>query len=207
MNIQNTAKSTPSTDRFLLDRREAVPALVGNPDDFLIISGLAGTVYDMTSLTNNGNNFFGLGGAMGAACMMGLGLALAQPNKKVLVATGDGELLMSLGSLATIGVINPPNLSIICVDNGHYGETGYQKTHTYRGVDIEKFAQGARIKKTCTVTKQEQIPDAARMLREGGDTSFVLLSVKPTDAPKVKLNLQGDVCRFRFRRTLLGTPQ
>ena len=80
--------------------------------------------------------------------MMGLGLALARPDKRVLVVTGDGELLMNLGALATIAVINPPNLAILCVDNGHYGETGWQKSHTSLGVDLEKIAIGAGIKRT-----------------------------------------------------------
>ncbi len=81
-----------------------------------------------------------MAGAMGGACMIGLGLALARPDKRVLVVTGDGELLMNVGALATIAVINPPNLAILCVDNGHYGETGYQKSHTSLGVDLEKIA-------------------------------------------------------------------
>ncbi|MBE0692718.1 MAG: thiamine pyrophosphate-binding protein [Aquamicrobium sp.] len=205
MNSKLTAirAAESAASRFVLDRRTAVPELVGRHEDFLIISGLAGAVYDMTALTNQGDHFYGLGGAMGAACMMGLGLALARPDKRVLVVTGDGELLMSLGSLCSIGVINPPNLSIVCVDNGHYGETGFQKTHTYRGVDIEKFAQGAGIKMTCTVSKQEEIPNASRMLREGNGTAFVLLTVAPTEAPKVKLNLDGAVCRVQFRKTQL----
>lgn len=187
--------------RFILDRRIAVPELVGRHEDFLIISGLAGAVYDMTSHTKHGDNFYGLGGAMGAASMMGLGLALARPDKRVLVVTGDGELLMALGSLCSIGVINPSNLSIVCVDNGHYGETGFQKTHTYRGVDIEKFAQGAGIKRTATVSDKAGIPAASKMLREDNGTAFVLLTVAPTEAPKVKLNLDGAVCRVKFKTT------
>jgi len=207
MNAKLTAiKSAASAaSRFVLDRKQAVPELVGNHKDFLIISGLAGAVYDMTSITDQGDHFYGLGGAMGAASMMGLGLALARPDKRVLVVTGDGELLMSLGALCTIGVINPPNLSIVCVDNGHYGETGFQKTHTYRGVDIEQFARGAGIARTCTVSRQEEIADASKMLREGNGTAFVLLTVAPTEAPKVKLNLDGAVCRVQFRKTQLPT--
>ncbi len=191
--------------RFLLDRSKAVPALVGRAEDFCIVSGLAGAFYEMAALTNNGSNYYGLGGAMGAACMMGFGLALARPEKRVLVVTGDGELLMSLGALATIGAINPPNLSILCVDNGHYGETGYQKSHTSRGIDLETFAQGAGIKMTCTVATEEHIPNGARMLRTGNGTAFVLLSVRPTDGLKVKASLDGAACRLRFRDALLGT--
>jgi thiamine pyrophosphate-dependent acetolactate synthase large subunit-like protein len=201
-NVKEVAEAV--APRFLLDRRQAVPALIGRQEDFLHISGLAGAVYDLTALTNQGNNFYGLGGAMGAACMMGLGLALARPDKRILVTTGDGELLMSLGSLTTIAVMNPPNLSILCVDNGHYGETGYQVSHTSYGVDLEKIAQGAGIKITRTVASEADIAEGARTLRQGNATSFVLLSVKATDAPKVKLNLNGAVCRDDFRKALLG---
>src|SRR5258707_4463243 len=111
-----------------------------------MIAGLAGTARDLAALTDDAAHVFGLGGAMGAACAMGLGLALARPDRRVLVLTGDGELLMNIGTLATIAVLNPPNLSIVCVDNGHYGETGYQKSHTSLGVDLEKMAIGAGLK-------------------------------------------------------------
>ena len=141
---------------------------------------------------------------MGAACIMGLGLALAQPKRKVLVVTGDGDLLMSLGSLCTIATVSPPNLSILCVDNGHYGETGYQVSHTSRCVDLEVIARGAGIRLTHSVMTEEDIAEGARLLRVGADTSFVLASVKPTDGPKGKLNLDGAECRNIFRRALLG---
>src|ERR1700730_2859041 len=126
------------TADFILDRREAVPALLGRHEDFLIVTGLAGTARDIAALTKDGEHTFTMAGAMGAACAMGLGLALARPDKRVLVITGDGELLMNVGGLATIAVMNPANLAIVCVDYGHYGETGYQKSHTSLGVDLEK---------------------------------------------------------------------
>ena len=125
---------------FVLDRIEAIPKLVGRHEDFLIVTGLAGTSRDIAALTEDGAHTYSMAGAMGGACMIGLGLALARRDKRVLVVTGDGELLMNIGSLATIAVMNPPNLSIVCVDNGHYGETGYQKSHTSLGVDLEKIA-------------------------------------------------------------------
>ena len=127
-----------------MDRREAVPALIGRHEDFLFVTGLAGTARDIAALTNDGAHIYTMAGAMGGACMIGLGLALARPDKRVLVATGDGELLMNLGALATIAVLNPANLAILVVDNGHYGETGYQKSHTSLGVDLEKIAVGLR---------------------------------------------------------------
>src|ERR1700730_1107918 len=169
------------TADFILDRREAVPALLGRHEDFLIVTGLAGTARDIAALTKDGEHTFTMAGAMGAACAMGLGLALARPDKRVLVITGDGELLMNVGTLATIAVMNPANLSIVCVDNGHYGETGYQKSHTSLGVDLEKIAIASGIKMTRTISHDAEIADGARLLRAGNGTAFVLLRVKPTD--------------------------
>lgn len=190
--------------RYTLDRITAVPAIVGNPADFLIVSGLAGTAKDMAALTNDGANYYGMAGAMGAAVSMGLGLALARPDRKVLVACGDGELLMNVGALATVSVLNPPNLRILCVDNGHYGETGYQKSHTCLGVDLEQMAIGAGIKATCSIEKEADLSKGARMLREANGACFVLLRVKPTDGPKVKRLMDPDASRVRFRLGSLG---
>ena len=200
------AEAMATSPAYALDRREAVPALVGDHKDFLIVTGLAGTAKDFASLTRDGANYFGLAGAMGAAVSIGLGLALARPDKRVLVATGDGELLMNVGALATVGVLNPPNLSILCVDNGHYGETGYQKSHTSLGVDLEQMALGAGIRSTCTIERPAGIAAGARMLRESNGTCFVLLRVKPDDPPKFKRNMDAGASRVRFRMSLLGQP-
>jgi phosphonopyruvate decarboxylase len=191
---------------FVLDRIEAVPALIGWHEDFLIIAGLAGTARDVAALTKDGAHTYALAGVMGAACAMGLGLALARPDRRVLVLTGDGELLMNIGTLATIAVLNPPNLSIVCVDNGHYGETGYQKSHTSLGVDLEKMAIGAGLKLTRTIRGAAELADGARLLRDGNGTAFVLLRVKPTDPPTYKRNLDPAMGRLRFRQALLGRP-
>lgn len=196
----------PSKAIFELDRQKALPALIGDPKDFLIVSGLAGTSKDMAALTNDGSNLYSMAGAMGAACSMGLGLALAQPEKKVLVVTGDGELLMNIGALATISVLNPSNLSVVCVDNGHYGETGNQLSHTSLGVDLEQMAIGAGIKITSTVEREDQIEEAARTLRESNGSSFVLLRVKPGDPTPYRRLMEPDACRVRFRMELLGQP-
>jgi thiamine pyrophosphate-dependent acetolactate synthase large subunit-like protein len=189
---------------FILDRCQAVPAIIGRHEDFLIVAGLAGTAKDVAALTNDGAHAFAMAGVMGAAAMMGLGLALAQPARRVLVVTGDGELLMNVGALATIAVIDPPNLSILCVDNGHYGETGYQKSHTSLGVDLEKMAIGAGVKRTRTVIEDSEIAEGARLIREGNGTAFVVLRVKPTDPPRFKRNLDPALARLRFRQALLG---
>ena len=187
---------------FVLDRVEAVPALIGRHEDFLLVTGIAGTSRDVAALADDGAHIYTMAGAMGGATMMGLGLALARPDKRVLVVTGDGELLMNLGSLATIAVLNPPNLSILCVDNGHYGETGYQKSHTSLGVDLEKIAAGSGIKRTHTVAVDADIAAGARLLREGNGTAFVLLRVKPTEPAEFKRNFDASLLRDRFRAAL-----
>jgi len=189
---------------FELDRREALPALIGRHEDFLIVAGLAGTARDIAALTQNAPHGFTMGGAMGGACMIGLGLALAQRDRRVLVVTGDGELLMNVGALATIALMNPPNLSIICVDNGHYGETGYQKSHTSLGTDLERMASGAGIKLTRTVQRAADIPSGAQLLRQGNGTVFVLLRVNTGEPPVYKRIWDPVVNRAQFRTGLLG---
>jgi phosphonopyruvate decarboxylase len=192
------------TADFALDRRAAVPALIGRHEDFLIVSGLAGTSKDVAALTRDGAHAYTMAGAMGGAAMIGLGLALARPDKRVLVVTGDGELLMNVGALATIAVMNPANLAILCVDNGHYGETGYQKSHTSLGVDLEKIAIGSGIRATRTIAGEAELADGARLLRQGNGTAFVVLRVRPTDPPAYKRNMDPAFCRNRFRTALLG---
>jgi len=178
-----------------------VPALIGRHEDFLVVSGLAGTSRDVAALTEDAAHTYTMAGAMGGACMIGLGLALARPDRRVLVVTGDGELLMNVGALATIAVMNPPDVAIVCVDNGHYGETGYQKSHWGRS---RKIAAGSGIKATRTIASREEIQDGARLLREGNGTAFVVLRVKPTDPPAFKRNMDPSACRNRFRAALLG---
>ena len=191
-----------ATPEFILDRNEAVPQLVGRHEDFLVVAGLAGTARDLTFLSRDAPHVFALAGAMGAATSIGLGLALARPERRVLVVTGDGELLMNVGTLATVAVMNPPNLAIVCVDNGRYGETGWQKSHTSLGVDLEQMAVGAGIRTTRLVTRPEQIPEASRLIRDGNGTSFVLMRVKPTESPPHKRDLDPTTERLRFRAAL-----
>jgi thiamine pyrophosphate-dependent acetolactate synthase large subunit-like protein len=191
-----------TTGNFVLERGEAVPALIGRHQDFLIVAGLGGTANDVGAVTGDAAHVYSLAGAMGAACMMGLGLALARPDKRVLVVTGDGELLMNVGALATIAVVDPANLAVLCVDNGHYGETGWQKSHTSLGVDLEQIAIGCGIKHTRTVGGAADIAAGARLLREGNGASFVSLRVKPTEPPAFRRNFDASLQRDRFRAAL-----
>ena len=190
--------------KYLLDRREALPALLGRHEDFLIVAGLSGTSRDIAALTRNGPHAYIMLGAMGGACMIGLGLALARPDRSVLVVTGDGELLMNVSALATIAVMNPPNLAIMCVDNGHYGETGCQKSHTSLGTDLAMIAGGAGIKLIRTIEQQADIAAGASLIRKANATAFVLLRVKPTEPPADQRVLDPALGRLRFRAALLG---
>lgn len=187
-----------------LDRREAVPALVGNPRDWLIVAGLAGTAKDTAAMCEPEANYFACAGVMGGAVAMGLGLALARPDRSVLVLTGDGELLMNVGSLATVAILNPPNLSIVCVDNGHYGETGYQKSHTSLGVDLAAMASGAGIPAVRSVSEADEIEEAGRLLREANGSSFVLLRITPhAPPPVIRRSLDAALSKDRFRAATL----
>lgn len=205
MDEQPTASSNTAPN-YLLDRKDAVPKLVGNHEELLIVSGLAGTSKDIAALTDDGSNAFTMAGAMGASTTIGLGLALARPDRRVLVVTGDGELLMNVGALATISVMAPANLGILCVDNGHYGETGYQKSHTSCGVDLEKMAIGAGINVTSTIEQESDLEQGARMLRQSNGPSFVVVRVKPDPPPAYKRLMDPSASRVRFRTALLGKP-
>jgi hypothetical protein len=131
----------PGNDHSL-KRREVVAALLAERGDALVVAGLGAPVWDCAAAGDHPLNFY-LWGAMGSAVPIGLGLALARPERRVLTVTGDGELLMGLGSLATAAVQAPPNLAIVVLDNERYGETGMQRTHTALGVDLAAVAAAA----------------------------------------------------------------
>ncbi len=187
------------TSGYRLDRKKAVPALIGDHSDFIIVCGLAGPARDVAHLTKDGPHIFAMAGAMGAACSVGLGLALAQPDQRILVVTGDGELLMNVGTLATIATAAVTNLSILCVDNGHYGETGYQRSHTSRGVDLETMASGAGIQKVMTVQREQQLAAAHDALRLDNCSVFISLQTSTEEPPKSPRLLEPAAARLRFK--------
>src|SRR3990167_485495 len=139
-----------------LDRREAVAEILKRRGDALVVAGLGAPCWDTAAAGEHPLNLYTWGG-MGGAAMVGLGLALAQPKRRVLVITGDGEMLMGLGSLATIGVQQPRNLSIIVLDNEHYGETGMQETHTRRTADLAGVARATGFRHTATLYNPRQL--------------------------------------------------
>lgn len=186
---------------FLLDRREAVPAVIGDPSDFLIVGGLAGSAKDVAHLTDDGDNCFLLGGAMGAAASIGLGLALTARERRILVVTGEGELLMGLGTLATIAAARPANLAVLVVDNASYGETGYQATHTAGSTDLEAIARGAGFERTLTVREPAQYAAASKLLRDTGPT-FVVVRTTTAPPPDYKRDFDPARSRHRFQAAL-----
>lgn len=194
-----------SETRQLLDRRAAVgQILAGRGDDLLVTSSLGGPSYDVAAATGAHPLDFPLGGAMGSACMVALGLALAQPSRRVLAFVGDGEILMSLSSLATIGAERPDNLGVVVIDNEHYAETGMQRTHTGRGVDIPAVAAACGFRDARTVRDQAGLAAAASMLREAPGPVLVSLKVD-NDIPPVFPRIRDGVwLKAEFRRNLLG---
>ncbi len=141
-----------SSDSKVLARRDVVAALLKDRSDIMVVTGLGAATYDVAAVSPSHRNFY-LWGAMGSAAMVGLGLALSNPECPVLVITGDGEQLMGFGALATIGVKRPGNLSIAVLDNGHYGETGMQKSHSSFGIGLHKVAAA------CNFAWAEEIVD------------------------------------------------
>lgn len=144
-----------------LDRRRAVAQLLAHRGDALVVSGLGSPTYDVHAAGDHDANYY-LWGAMGGAALVGLGLALAQPDRRVVVVTGDGEQLMALGGLATIAVAAPTNLDVFVFDNRHYGETGMQASHTAHGVDLAAVADAAGFAETAIV----ESPVGLEMLAE-----------------------------------------
>ncbi|MEK9730060.1 MAG: thiamine pyrophosphate-dependent enzyme, partial [Alphaproteobacteria bacterium] len=140
----------------MLQRREVVSKINQGRGDALMVTGLGSSSYDLHAAGDDDRNFY-LWGAMGGAAMTGLGVAMAQPDKHIIVLTGDGEMLMGIGALATIGVQQPKNLSIIVLDNGHYGETGMQASHTQFGVDLPGIASASGLPVTMSVTNEAEL--------------------------------------------------
>jgi len=182
-----------------LERRAAMATLLaGRGDDLLIVPGLGSTAWDAAAAGDNDQNFY-LWGAMGGAAMIGLGLALAQPSRRVAVITGDGEMLMGLGALATIGTKCPPNLALIVFDNGVYGETGMQPSHTQGGVDLIGVARACGLATCLEVHDENALADLARRLKNLDATLFARVLIAADEPPRVLPLRDGVALKERFR--------
>jgi len=179
-----------------MKRRDVVRSLLKNRKDLLVVGGLGSTAWDITAAGDSPLNF-PLWGAMGQAAMIGLGLALAQPKRRVLVITGDGEMLMGMGSLATIGVQKPKNLTVVVIDNERYGETGMQETHTAHGIDLDGVARACGL----NVVDYKNLQGA---IHKAPGPHFSVVKVDAEKIPLVLPPREGTLLKARFRRALLG---
>ena len=185
-----------------IERRTAMATLLANRgDDLLVVPGLGSTTWDLAALGDNAKDFY-MWGAMGGTAMIGLGLALAQPKRRVAVITGDGDMLMGLGSLATIAVQQPPNLAVIVFDNGVYGETGMQPSHTTSGVDLVDVAKACGIATCLDVQDESALADLAGRLKTLDGTLFARVAIAAEEPPRVLPLRDGVALKERFRAAL-----
>jgi thiamine pyrophosphate-dependent acetolactate synthase large subunit-like protein len=186
-----------------LDRRKVVNELLAERGKLLVVAGLGACAWDITVAGDTPLNF-PLWGAMGSAAMIGLGLAIAQPKRPVLVITGDGEMLMAMSSLATIAAQRPDNLTIAILDNEQYGETGHQATHTAMGADLPAIARGCGFAQAGTITGMDGVSALRRAVHKRAGLQFASIKITPGDYPKVLPPRDGAWLKHRMRVALLG---
>jgi thiamine pyrophosphate-dependent acetolactate synthase large subunit-like protein len=190
----------------LLDRRQVVSTLLADRKDAIVVAGLGASTYDLAAAGDNARNLY-LWGAMGGAVMIGLGLALAQPKLPVVVVTGDGEMLMGIGSLATAGLQKPKNLSILVLDNEVYGETGGQVSHTSAAVDLVGVARACGIADSKTISTLGEIEAFAKAMQEvTSGPRFVNVKIDAANLERVLSNRDGTYIMNRLRGALGHTP-
>lgn len=187
-----------------LDRRDAVKALLTDRGDLLVVTGLGSSCYDVFDAGDHDANFY-LWGAMGGAAMIGLGLALAQPKRPVAIITGDGEQLMGLGSLATIAAKKPNNLSIVVLDNAHFGETGMQRSHSGLGARLELIAAGAGFPSVTEIQNRAALDAFRPKLHDLKGPHFARVAISTNHVDRALPPRDGVYLKNRFRQHL-GLP-
>ncbi len=196
---------TEQTTSHRIERRAFVAELLRNAPQALVVSGLGSPSYDVYAAGDRDGNFY-LWGAMGGAASVGLGLALAQPERPVIVVTGDGEMLMGLGSLATIGVKQPRNLSIVVLDNGHYGETGMQRSHAGLGMDLVAVAKGCGIRNAMSIERDAQRASLEAGIQALDGPCFARVAIRTEEVPRALPPRDGAYVKNRFRAALSLPP-
>ena len=189
------------TAEATIDRRDAVKRLLDDRGDLLVVAGLGAPSWDVAAAGDTDLNF-PLWGAMGGASMVGLGIALARPERRVIVVTGDGEMLMGLGGLATIAVQAPQNLAVVVIDNESYGETGMQPTHTAHGADLSAVAKACGFPVVATIRDPDRLDEGAVLAREARGPVLVTIKVTAGVPPLVVPPRDGVELKERFRRAL-----
>ena len=184
-----------------LDRRVVVAAILKQRGDALVVAGLGAPCFDVMACGDNPLNFY-TWGAMGGTAMIGLGLALAQPKRRVLVITGDGDMLMAMGSFATIGAKQPNNLAIVVMDNEHYGETGMQQTHTQLGTEFAGVARATGFRAAETIYSEAQLEAwVPRIISDPGPV-FAGMKVAITRGEFILPPRDGTELKLRFQQAL-----
>jgi thiamine pyrophosphate-dependent acetolactate synthase large subunit-like protein len=185
-----------------MNRREAVAKLLENRDGALVVTGLGSPSYDVHAYSDTDDNYY-LWGAMGGAALTGLGLAQAQPNKRVMVITGDGEMLMAFGAMATIAVAKPSNLDIIVLDNQHFGETGMQDSHTGMGIDLSGVAAACGFAETRVLRSIKGV-DAlcAELKKPAKGPRLYVLKIAAENLPRSLPPRDATFIKTRFRAHL-----
>ena len=190
----------------LLDRRSVVSSLLKHRKDAIVVGGLGASTYDIAAAGDHARNFY-LWGAMGGAVMIGLGLALAQPKLPVVVITGDGEMLMGMGSLATVGLQKPANLSIVVLDNESYGETGGQMSHTASATDLVGVARACGIADARALDTLAEIEAFAPVLQDvAAGPRFASVKIDAANLERVLSNRDGMFVLTRLRGALGFNP-
>ncbi len=190
-------------NKAMLDRREAIASVLKHRGNALVVTSLGNPSYDVASVGDRAENFY-LWGAMGGAVMVGLGIARAQQERRVVVVTGDGEMMMGIGSLATAAVDGAPNLAIVVLDNEHYAETGMQPAHAGRGVDIAGVARAVGFRDARTVRTGQELSALSEELFAGSGLLLATIKVTTEPVPVVLPPRDGPFLRSRFRQALLG---
>ena len=193
------------TQQDALDRRKVVARLLQDRKNLLLVTGLGSPTYDAMAAGDDNLNFY-LWGAMGSAAMIGFGLAMAQPDRPVLVLTGDGEMLMGLGSLVTIGIRNPRNLTIVVLDNEHYGETGMQPSHTSSEIKLDEIARASGFGMAEEIRDMEAVDVLKARIHKSDTVSFASIKINTDQAPRVLAPRDGIYVKNRFRTALGFNP-
>ncbi len=195
-----------SRQNALLDRRAVAATLLADRGGMVAVTGLGAATYDAAAAGDHPLNYY-LWGAMGGAAMVGLGLALAQPERTVLVLTGDGEMLMGAAAFATIAMQAPKNLVIAILDNGRYGETGGQESATARTSDLVAVAQAFGIADSRHLSSMEEVADFRDSLhRPAAGPRVAVIKIDPTDLQRVLPTRDAVEMRLRFAAALGATP-
>lgn len=184
-----------------LDRRETVAELLRDRGGLLVVSGLGSPSYDVMAAGDHDLNYY-LWAAMGSAMTVGLGLAIAQPDRPVAVITGDGEALMGFGALATIALRRPRNLSIVILDNGHFGETGMQPSHAGQGIEFTKVAAACGFPVVDLVTERQHLEPLRRRINACESLNLATVKIAPGNPPRVLPPRDSVHVKNRFRAQL-----